>query len=235
MDLNTLSITSIMIGIISFIIILVDVSRNPQKMNVMNAVWPVTGLYAGPLAMIAYFMIGKNAARKKTPIKNGENDVQDGDMYIEYQQKKPFWQSVMVGALHCGSGCTLGDVIAEGFLLFFPVTLFGSTLFGGWAIDFVFAFFIGIVFQYFAIQPMKKLSFKKALIAALKADTLSLFCWQIGMYGWMAISIFWIYHHRLDESQPLFWFMMQIAMLLGFITAYPINWWLIKKGIKEVM
>jgi len=29
--------------------------------------------------------------------------------------------------------------------------------------------------------------------------------------------------------------MMQIAMLFGFLTAYPVNWWLIKKGIKEEM
>jgi hypothetical protein len=29
--------------------------------------------------------------------------------------------------------------------------------------------------------------------------------------------------------------MMQIAMVLGFITAFPTNWWLIKKGIKEAM
>jgi hypothetical protein len=33
----------------------------------------------------------------------------------------------------------------------------------------------------------------------------------------------------------LFWFMMQIAMLFGFLTAYPMNWWLIRKGIKEAM
>lgn len=26
---------------------------------------------------------------------------------------------------------------------------------------------------------------------------------------------------------------MQIAMLTGFITNYPANWWLLKRGIKE--
>ncbi len=29
--------------------------------------------------------------------------------------------------------------------------------------------------------------------------------------------------------------MMQIAMLLGFATSYPVNWWLVRKGIKEKM
>lgn len=71
--------------------------------------------------------------------------------------------------------------------------------------------------------------------AALKADRLSLTSWQIGMSGWMAISFFSIFHQRLEASDPLFWFTMQIAMLLGFATAFPMNWWLIKKGIKEEM
>ena len=27
--------------------------------------------------------------------------------------------------------------------------------------------------------------------------------------------------------------MMQIAMLCGFVTIYPVNWWLIISGLKE--
>jgi hypothetical protein len=29
--------------------------------------------------------------------------------------------------------------------------------------------------------------------------------------------------------------MMQIAMLCGFVTSYPVNWWLVRSGIKEAM
>ena len=32
-----------------------------------------------------------------------------------------------------------------------------------------------------------------------------------------------------------FWFMMQIAMLIGFATSYPANWVLIDRGIKHGM
>ncbi|WP_268808273.1 DUF4396 domain-containing protein [Caballeronia humi] len=28
---------------------------------------------------------------------------------------------------------------------------------------------------------------------------------------------------------------MQIAMVIGFFATYPVNWWLIRKGIKERM
>ena len=66
-------------------------------------------------------------------------------------------------------------------VLFFPLAIFGSSLAGTWTIDYVFAFIIGIIFQYYSIKPMKKLSSGKALKAALKADTLSLTSWQLGM------------------------------------------------------
>ena len=185
----------------------------------MNLVWPLTALYAGPLGLLLYFGLGRTAS-KNNKDKSGE---------------KPFWQSVLKGALHCGSGCTLGDLIAANLLIIFPVTLFGSKLYGEWAVDFVFAFFIGIIFQYYAIKPMGQFSTRAALIAALQADTLSLTSWQIGMYGWMAICDFCIFDHMLKAPMAVFWLMMQVAMLFGLLTAYPVNWWLIKKGIKEAM
>lgn len=82
---------------------------------------------------------------------------------------------------------------------------------------------------------MKNLSARSALMAALKADTFSLIAWQVGMYGWMAICFYLIFGYQIPVTNPLFWFMMQIGMFWGFITAYPVNWWLLKRGIKETM
>ncbi|MGA7878035.1 MAG: DUF4396 domain-containing protein [Desulfoferrobacter sp.] len=93
----------------------------------------------------------------------------------------------------------------------------------------------GIAFQYFTIKPMRNLSAGRGLIAAVKADFFSLTSWQVGMYGWMAIATFGIFGHEISKTSPVFWFMMQIAMLAGFVTAYPTNWWLLKAGVKEEM
>ena len=227
--LHIISIISLITGGICFLVILIDIlSGHRQKMMIMNFVYPITGLYGSVFALVFYFTIGRKSVAQK-------QRQQKGNDHGMHQQKKPFWQSVTVGALHCGSGCTIGDILAETFLLFVPVAIFGSSLAGSWTMDYIFAFIIGIIFQYYSIKPMKNLSPKEALKAALKADTLSLTSWQIGMYGWMAISFFLIFHRRLETTGTLFWFMMQIAMVLGFITAFPTNWWLIKKDIKEAM
>ena len=41
-----------------------------------------------------------------------------------------------------------------------------------------------------------------------------------------------LFGHELSKTNPVFWFMMQIAMIAGFLTSYPVNRWLVRKGIK---
>jgi Domain of unknown function (DUF4396) len=110
--------------------------------------------------------------------------------------------------------------------------MFGSRL----IIDFVLAYAFGIVFQYLTIVPMRNLSFGKGVKAAIKADTISISMFELGMFGWMALVYFVLFPSpHLHPSGAVFWFMMQIAMMVGWAIAYPANVWLIKKGWKEKM
>jgi Domain of unknown function (DUF4396) len=155
--------------------------------------------------------------------------------------KAPSAFATAIATLHCGAGCTLGDIIAESLALAFPSlliwfglgSLFVDRLFASWVLDFILAYLIGIVFQYFSIAPMRHLRFWPSLAAAIKADTLSLIAWQIGMYGVMA-AIQFGWRRLMPDSAP-FWFAMQIAMLGGFAVSYPVNAMLLSTGIKEKM
>lgn len=59
------------------------------------------------------------------------------------------------------------------------------------------------------------------------------------MYGAMAIAQLVVFPAWLDGPVAIdtaaFWAVMQLAMLAGFVTALPVNWWLISTGIKERM
>lgn len=141
----------------------------------------------------------------------------------------------------------MGDLIGEFALVAVPAlgvavglgTLYQDRVFAGWIIDFVIAFTAGIVFQYFSIAPMRGLSLGAGLVAALKADTLSITAWQVGMYGMLALAQFAVLPAvlggRAGVLTPEFWVVKQVAMVAGFICSYPVNWWLVKKGIKEAM
>lgn len=199
-----------------------------QHMAIMNVVWPLTALWAGPLAVAAYFVWGVDSsdARVRRAVARGDDPPGQGH---------PFPVIVGKGVTHCGSGCALGDLIAEWIALALPLSLFGHELFGAWVYDYVLAFLFGIAFQYLTIKPMRDLSPGEGLVQAIKADALSLTSWQVGMYGWMAIATFVIFERPLHPTSPVFWLMMQLGMVLGFVTAYPVNWWLIRRGVKERM
>jgi hypothetical protein len=222
---------------VSALIVLADIlAGHRQHMGIMNIVWPVTALWSGPLGLWAYYRVGRLSTRHRVQEAREHGKPPPG-------KSKPFPLTVGVGATHCGAGCTLGDLCAEWLVVLAPAvlvwfgyrTLFDEKIFAGWVIDYLFAFGFGIAFQYFTIKPMRGLSVGKGLVAALQADTLSLSAWQVGMYGWMAIATFAIFGREIPKTGPVFWFMMQIAMLAGFLTSYPVNWWLVRRGIKEPM
>lgn len=255
--LNFLAVFLVCSGIGIAVHIAIDLTRRPQSMKIMNAVWILTALWGSYLALWAYNKFGKSAPTEEMKMDNdmsgmdmkmsmsGMADMQMDDMKgmdmgnmkgMDMGMGHPHWQSVALSALHCGAGCTLADIIGEWFTNYFPVTVAGSQLVGNWVLDFILALIIGVYFQFYAIREMEKISTGNALTRAFKADFFSLLSWQIGMYGWMAIVYFVLFvNDPLPKDTWLFWFMMQIAMLFGFLCAYPMNALLIKLGVKKGM
>lgn len=208
---DTFSDISLAIGFGCAILIAWDVFHHPQKMKVMNVVWPITGLYGGPLAVWAWFAIGR-------PQRND----------------KPFWQKVLVASTHCSAGCTVGDVAAIWGVFWTGLLLFRSPTATDYVSEFVMAYLFGIAFQYFSIVPMRHLPPGKGILAALKADTISLTAYEVGMFVAMAL-LTQAAGGRTPPTDPMHWLIMQVAMLVGLATAYPANWWLLRKGWKEAM
>ena len=239
--LHDLSLACLAIGMMSALLIAIDLTRHPQHMWIMNIVWPVNALFGSVLTIWMYFRFGRLASHQAMMQARQKGDEPPSKKYT------PYPAMVAKGAMHCGAGCTLGDIIAEWLVVALPViavwsgwhSLFGEKMFAVWVVDYLFAFAIGVAFQYFTITPMRNLSPGQGIVQALKADCLSLTAWQVGMYGFMAIAQFYLFRHllgaRLQATMPEFWFMMQIAMLAGFVTSYPVNWWLISRGVKERM
>lgn len=244
--LSVISVLMLVLGGVCAIVILIDLLLgNRQHMWIMNIVWPVSALFGTALTLWAYFKYGRLNTHRRVLEAKRRGEEPPG------KRDTPFEAIVGKGALHCGSGCTLGDIAAEflamavptvlvwvGWRSVFPDTHAGK-VFAVWTLDYIFAFVLGVVFQYFTIKPMRNLSMGNGIVQAVKADALSLTAWQIGMYGFMAFAQFVLFavvwDHTIEPDMPVFWFMMQIAMLFGFATSYPVNWWLIRKGIKEKM
>jgi hypothetical protein len=228
--LHMLAIVSLAVGAVCAITVALDELRRPQKMWIMNLVWPLTALFGSVLWTAGYYRWGRAKA-------GGADD----------DSKPPFAIMVAKGSSHCGAGCTLGDIIAEWAAFAFPTiavwfgwhSVFAEKTFAVWIPDFILAFGIGIVFQYFTIAPMRGLGLREGIAAAVKADIASISAWQIGMYCLMAAIQFGWFRSAFGGIAPVnspeFWFAMQLSMLAGFCTSYPVNWLLIRVGWKEEM
>ena len=231
--LHTLATISLAVGAFCSITITLDEMRRPQKMWIMNLVWPLAALFGSLLWTAGYYLWGRASV-------DGATDMHDED-------KPPFPVMVAKGTSHCGAGCTLGDIIVEWVAFAVPTvavwfgwhSLFTDKTVAVWIPDYIMAFGIGIFFQYFTIAPMRGLGLRDGIVAAVKADIASISAWQIGMYSLMAVIQFGWYRIAFGGiaavNSPEFWFAMQLSMLAGFCTSYPVNWWLIRAGLKEEM
>lgn len=223
---------SIGLAFICAIWIACDEIRRPQAMAVMNVVWPISALYFSVIALWAYYRVGK--AKSKAAMQNQKHT--ESSRNSKSRDEEPSAWQVAIGTSHCGAGCMTADVICEFAIAATGITLFGSVLVAEYAIDFAAAWAVGIVFQYFAIKPMRDISTGEAVVAAIKADTLSIAAFQIGMYAWMALTYYVFFPHpHLTPFDPRYWLLMQCAMICGFFTSYPVNRWLIRSGLKEAM
>ena len=225
--LQGLSVIYVPLSIASALLVLCDIVLlgRRQPMGIMDAVWPLTMLYWGPLGLLFYAWFGRAAP----PQPEGQHGHAGRGMHGD----KPMWQATFNGATHCGAGCALGDFLGDWLAFTIGFTVFGSALGGTFVCAFVLAYLFGIVFQYFSVAPMRGLGLGEGIIAAVKVDTLSLLAYEVGMFAWMGLRS-WLYPDLMPTSWS-YWLLMQVAMVLGFATTYPVNWWLISRGTKERM
>jgi hypothetical protein len=249
----------------------IAVSRRRQPMGVMNAVYPITALYFGPLALAFYWRwaradrrpaaapasVNRESVPRPAMAPAGDGQQAHRGQHADHDMAgghgaerageptppgkatrgKPYWATMATEVSHCGSGCVLGDVISEFVIFALALTIAGTALWAEYIGDYTLALVLGIMFQYFAIAPMRGLGVKDGLRAAAKADVISLTAFEVGLFGWMAVMTFVLFPapHHLMPDRAAFWLLMQIGMIIGFATSWPANVWLVKRGIKVPM
>lgn len=239
------------LGFASALAVLVDetVLGHRQHMWIMNLVHPITALYWGPVWLWVYFSLGRKSSRRWAH-REAERLLREcGDpaaRAAELQRQgtstaardvRPWHVGNAVS--HCGASCTLGDIAGE-----WTVLMLGIGWFGTWSghqlpeellIDFLFAWTLGILFQYLTVAPAAGGGRLKEIWTAIRV-TASIVAFQIGLFGWMAIFMLVIWpHHGIRIDSPDFWFQMQVGMMLGFLTAWPVNRWLVVHRVKPKM
>jgi Domain of unknown function (DUF4396) len=103
------------------------------------------------------------------------------------------------------------------------------------ALEYVLGFGFGwTIFQALFMRDMAGGSYRRSLTSTFMPEFLSMNVLMAGMMPVAALGRM-LLGYRPGPSTPEFWFVMSMALMVGFFVAYPMNWWLVEKGIKHGM
>ncbi|MEV4813030.1 DUF4396 domain-containing protein [Micromonospora avicenniae] len=219
--LVVLSWVTLLVGLASTVVIVVDhfVLRYRQPVKVMEIVWPATALYFGPAGVLAYRRWGRPQSsrwleRHGTPPKISRHAV------------------TIIETLHCATHCVLGAIIATVVVFGFSLEMFDKRLWPEFIGDYVAAVLVGFAFRYSTEVDSGGRRARAAVRRFLKGDLLSVTVFEVALLGWLALMELAVFHETLPPGDPVFWLIVQIGLIIGFLAAWWPTQWLIRLGAK---
>ncbi len=189
-----------------------------QWVRSMEAVWTLSALWLGPFALPLYARTGRPRSDKW----QAENPT-GADLSLT--------AAAASGGLPGGAASLIGHVVAIPLVLAAGWTLFGVDMFAMIAVIAVLAIAMLFAFEY--STAARRDVGGKTVGAALLAATVTVLAFDLGMGGWMLVLH---YNELLPALTSVsFLFLMQIGILLGFLTGYPAVAMLLKRGTKAAV
>ena len=147
------------------------------------------------------------------------------ERYVEIR-----WRQVLGSTMHCVAGDGVGILVGAVLGSILSLTMLGDI-----ALEYVLGFGFGwTIFQALFMRGTVGGSYLRALRKTFIPEMVSMNCLMAGMVPVAAIAK----ANVAGSESPLsvsFWFIMSMALLTGFIAAYPMNWWLVSNHLKHGM
>lgn len=204
--------TWLVVAVVSAAYVAYDQFKNNPEAAVMKWGFVLVTLYMGPLGLLLYVMADKEPG---------------AGMHEEFV--KPLWKQGVGSTVHCIAGDATGIVAAAAV-----TALIGLPMGIDVIIEYVFGLVFGLlVFQALFMKNMMGGSYIQNVRRSFIPEWLSMNCMMAGMAPVMIFLMMGRDMRAMWPAEPLFWFVMSLGVIAGFIVAYPINVWLVAKGLKH--
>jgi hypothetical protein len=196
---------------VSVAFVALDIRSTPEH-PVMKWAFVLFTLYSGPIGAFLYVL----GCREPLP-----------GLHEQYVAAR--WRQALGSTMHCVAGDGIGILVGAviGALVALPV-----------AVDMVLEYLLGFAFGWTVFQALFMSdmfgSYLRSLKGTFTSELLSMNCLMGGMMPVSSIA-FGDTPGAHDPSQPLFWFRMSLALMVGAAIAYPMNWWLVAHHLKHGM
>jgi hypothetical protein len=141
------------------------------------------------------------------------------------------WRQTLGSTMHCVAGDGVGIIAGAVLSAVLVLPALAQT-----AIEYLLGFSFGwTIFQaLFMRDSMAGGSYRRALASTFIPELLSMNLLMAGMMPTVMILRTFVASAD-NPAAPAFWFVMSMGLLVGFIIAYPMNWWLVANHLKHGM
>ena len=191
-----------------------DAYRNNPELTVMKWGWVLVTLDTGPVGLTLYVLSCKE------PLPGAH------ERFIQ-----PLWKQGLGSVIHCAAGDATGIIVAATItgLLGLPMAI-------DLVIEYVAGFGFGLfIFQSLFMKDMMGGSYRAAVRQSLVPEWLSMNFMMAGMFPTMVVLMMGRDMRAMEPTELTFWGAMSAAVMVGIAVAYPVNVWLVNKGLKHGM
>lgn len=191
-----------------------DAYRNNPELTVMKWGFLLVTLYTGPIGLMLYVL----GCKEPFPGTHEE--------FI-----KPLWKQGLGSVIHCAAGDATGIIVAAAI-----TGLLGLPMAVDLVIEYVAGFAFGLfIFQSLFMKDMMGGSYAAAVRHSVVPEWLSMNFMMAGMFPTMVVLMMGRDMRAMEPTQLVFWGAMSAAVLVGLVVAYPVNVWMVQKGLKHGM
>lgn len=190
-----------------------DAFTNNPELKIMKVGWVLVTLYTGPVGAALYVLSCK------------EPSPGTHEKFIT-----PLWKQALGSTIHCLAGDATGIIVAAAITMTLGLPMWLDVI-----SEYIFGFAFGLlIFQALFMKDMMGGSYTKAVQHSFMPEWLSMNAVMAGMVPTMVILM-----SRdvtaMEATSIRFWGVMSLATLVGMVIAYPVNVWLVAKGLKHGM
>ncbi|MEO6296507.1 MAG: DUF4396 domain-containing protein [Dokdonella sp.] len=186
-------------------------SGNPEP-AVMKWGFVLVTLYMGPIGLLLYVMADKEP-------RPGTHEA-----FI-----KPLWKQGVGSTVHCVAGDATGIITAAVI-----VAIVGLPMWQDLIVEYLAGFLFGLlIFQALFMRKMMGGSYVENVRRSFLPELISMNCMMAGMAPVMVVLMMGRDMRAMWPGEPLFWMVMSLGVIAGFAIAYPVNVWMVSRGMKH--
>lgn len=202
----------LVVAVLSAIYVAWDQFRGNPEPAVMKWGFVLVTLYMGPIGLLLYVMADK------------EPSPRTHEEFI-----KPLWKQGVGSTVHCVAGDATGIVVAA-----VVVALVGLPMWQDLIIEYIAGFLFGLlIFQALFMRKIMGGTYLQNVRRSFLPELISMNCMMAGMAPVMVALMMGRDMRAMWPGEPLFWVVMSLGVIAGFAIAYPVNVWMVARGMKH--